>query len=107
MAERKFAPCRIAPRPKKAAKTRARNARARAIKAKARAEAALSEKALLDARAKAYSDMEPHVCNLARGASLAMAVFEDAELFLFAVEQLETMTERFRANYYANEFPPE
>jgi hypothetical protein len=34
-------------------------------------------------------DMEPYVCNLSRGASLAMAVFEDAELFLFAVEQLK------------------
>jgi len=36
-----------------------------------------------------------------------MAVFEDAELFLFAVEQLEAMTERFKAHYYKNEFPPE
>ncbi len=58
-------------------------------------------------RAKAYSDMESHVCDLARAASLAMAVFEDAELFLFAVGQLDAMTERFRARYYAAEFPPE
>jgi hypothetical protein len=95
------------PKAKKAAKTRAKNARARAIAAKARMEAALSEKTLLEARAKAYSDMEPYVCNLARAASLAMAVFEDAELFLFAVEQMDAMTERFRARYYAAEFPPE
>jgi hypothetical protein len=95
------------PKATKAAKTRARNARARAIKAKARAEVEISEKAMLEARSKAYSDMEPYVCNLARGASLAMAVFEDAELFLFAVEQLDAMTERFRERYYAAEFPPE
>jgi hypothetical protein len=92
---------------KKAAKTRAKNARFRTAAAKARAEVALSEKAMIEARSKAYRDMEPYVCNLARGASLAMAVFEDAELFLFAVEQLDAMTERFRERYYANEFPPE
>jgi hypothetical protein len=31
----------------------------------------------------------------------------NAELFLFAVEQLDPMTEGFRARYYAAEFPPE
>jgi hypothetical protein len=95
------------PKATKAAKTRAKNTRFRVADAIARSEAALSEKTLIEARAKAYRDMEPHVCNLARGASLAMAVFEDAELFLFAVEQLDAMTERFRERYYAAEFPPE
>ncbi len=89
------------------AKTRARNARIRGAKREAIAAAALSEKTMIETRSKAYRDMEPHVCSLARGASLAMAVFEDAELFLFAVEQLDAMTERFKAHYYKNEFPPE
>jgi hypothetical protein len=35
-----------------------------------------------------------------------MAVFDDGDLFLFAVDQLDTMAQRFRANYYAEEFPP-
>ena len=56
-------------------------------------------------RAKAYRDMEPHVCDLARAAELAMLASDVEELFLFAVEQFETITQRFRANYYAEEFP--
>jgi hypothetical protein len=56
-------------------------------------------------RAKAYRDMEPHVCDLARAAELAMLASDVEELFLFAVEQFETIAQRFRANYYAEEFP--
>ena len=56
-------------------------------------------------RAKAYHDMEPHVCSLSRAAELAMAVFDQPELFLHAVGQLDDMTQRFRARYYAEEFP--
>ena len=83
-------------------------AKKRKAPAKAKNKPAKTDHVALDAkRAKAYSDMESHVCDLARAASLAMAVFEDAELFLFAVGQLDAMTEQFRANYYANEFPPE
>ena len=58
-------------------------------------------------RAKAYSDMEPRICDLARAAELAMTVFDDPNLFLFAVGQLDAMAQRFRADYYAVEFPPE
>ena len=58
-------------------------------------------------RAHAYRDMEPRVCDLARAAELAMAVFDQEDLFLFAVTQLDAMTQRFRAHYYAEEFPPE
>lgn len=58
-------------------------------------------------RAKAYHDMEPYVCDLARGAELAMEIFDRPELFLFAVNQLDDMVQRFRAHYYAEEFPPE
>jgi hypothetical protein len=58
-------------------------------------------------RAKAYHDMEPHVCDLARAAELAMEIFDRPDLFLFAVNQLDDMVQRFRARYYAVEFPPE
>jgi len=57
-------------------------------------------------RVKAYRDMEPHVCNLSHAATLAMEVSDLPELFLFAVSQLDDMVERFKANYYANEFLP-
>jgi hypothetical protein len=56
------------PRAKKAAKTRAKNARFRANKGKERTAAALSEQATIAKRAKAYRDMESHVCDLARAA---------------------------------------
>jgi hypothetical protein len=58
-------------------------------------------------RAHAYRDMEPHVCDLARAATLAMVVFDQDDLFLFAVEQFDAMAQRFRANYYAEQFKPE
>lgn len=92
------------PRAKKAAKTRAKNARFRANKAKERTAAARSEQATIAKRAQAYSDMESDVCDLARAAELAMIVFDNERLFLFAVDQLDNMAQRFRANYYAEEF---
>jgi hypothetical protein len=58
-------------------------------------------------RAKAYSEMENSVCDLARGAELAMTVFDNDRLFLFAVGQLDFMVQRFRDRYYAEEFPGE
>ena len=57
-------------------------------------------------RVKAYRNMKPHVCNLSHAATLAMEVSDLPELFLFAVGQLDDMVERFKANYYANEFLP-
>jgi hypothetical protein len=93
------------PRAKKAAKTRAKNARFRAAKAKERSEAAADHAAIDAKRAKAYHDMEPYVCDLARAAELAMEIFDRPELFLFAVNQLDDMVQRFRAHYYAEEFP--
>jgi hypothetical protein len=95
------------PKAKKAAKTRAKNARARAIKAKARAEVEISEKAILEARSKAYHAMEPYVCDLSHAATLAMEVSDLPELLLFAVNQLDDMIERFKANYYAKQLWPE
>ena len=75
---------------------------------KAKPKPAQADRATVDARrAKAYHDMEPHVCDLARAAELAMEVFDRPDLFLFAVGQLDDMAQRFRAHYYAEEFPPE
>jgi hypothetical protein len=87
----------------KAAKTSAKNARFRTANAKARS--AVSEQATLSKRAKAYSDMENSVCDLSRAAELAMTVFDNGRLFLFAVEQLDFMAQRFKEHYYAEEFP--
>jgi hypothetical protein len=70
-------------------------------------EVALSAQTMIENRAKAYSDMEPYVGDLARAAELAMEVFDRPELFLFAVSHLDDMAQRFKANYYKNEFPPE
>ena len=88
----------------KAARTRAKNARFRADKAKARAAAALSDQTRIAAQVKAYSDMENSVCDLSRAAELAMTVFDNDRLFLFAVEQLDSMAQRFKEHYYAEEF---
>jgi hypothetical protein len=56
-------------------------------------------------RANVYREMENSVCDLARAAELAMTVFDNDRLFLFAVEQLDFMAQRFRDRYYAEEFP--
>jgi hypothetical protein len=95
------------PRAKKAAKTTAKNARFRAAKAKARSAAALSEQATIEKRAKAYGEMENSVCDISRAAELAMTVFDNDRLFLFAVGQLDFMVQRFKDRYYAEEFPGE
>jgi hypothetical protein len=57
-------------------------------------------------RAKAYSDMESHVCDLVSMGTIAMDQFDkDKGLFVFAVGKLEDMLNEFRAHYYAEEFP--
>jgi hypothetical protein len=90
------------PKAKKAAKTRAKNARFRDAKAKARAISALAEKTLIEKRAKAYSDMESHVCDLVSMGTIAMDQFDKNEgLFVFAVGKLEDMLNKFKARYYA------
>ena len=74
--------------------------------ARAKKKPAKIDRAAIDAkRAKAYSDMENSVCALSRAAELAMEVFDNDRLFLFAVEQLDFMTQRFKDHYYAEEFP--
>jgi hypothetical protein len=77
---------------------------AKAAKKKAarkRAPAEIAEK-----RAKAYGDMESHVCDLVSMGTIAMDQFDKNKgLFIFAVGKLEDMLKEFRARYYAEEFP--
>jgi len=85
-----------------------RKAKTKKAATRAKAKPAKINHAAIDAkRAKAYHDMESHVCDLARAATLAMVVFDQDDLFLFAVEQFDAMAQRFRANYYAEEFTGE
>jgi hypothetical protein len=57
-------------------------------------------------RAKAYGDMESHLCDLVSMGTIAMDQFDkDKGLFVFAVGKLEDMLNEFRAHYYAEEFP--
>jgi hypothetical protein len=57
-------------------------------------------------RAKAYSAMESHVCDLVNMGTIAMDQFDKNEgLFTFAVGKLEDMLNEFKARYYAEEFP--
>jgi hypothetical protein len=73
---------------------------------RAKAKPAKVDHAAIDAkRAKAYSEMENSVCDLSRAAEMAMTVFGNDRLFLFAVGQLDFMVQRFRDRYYAEEFP--
>jgi hypothetical protein len=51
--------------------------------------------------------VENSVCDLARAGELAMTVFDNDRLFLFAVGQLDFMVQRFKERYYAEEFPGE
>ena len=75
---------------------------------KAKAKPAKIDHAAVDAqRAKAYGEMENSVCDLARAADVAMKLFDDDALFLFAVGQLDFMVQRFKDRYYAEEFPGE
>jgi hypothetical protein len=61
--------------------------KAAATKRKAKPEPAQIDP-VMARRAHAYRDMEPHVCDLAHAATLAIEVFDQPELFLFAVLNL-------------------
>jgi hypothetical protein len=58
-------------------------------------------------RAKAYSDMEPHLCDVVRMGEIATSLFDcsDQGLFVFAVGHLEEMLLELRKRYYAESFP--
>jgi hypothetical protein len=56
-------------------------------------------------RAKAYADMEPHLCDLARMGEIAAMMFDkDEGLFIFATTHLDEMLQEFRRRYYAVDF---
>jgi len=81
-------------------------AKKRKAPTKAKKKPAKIDHAAIDAkRAQAYSDMENSVCDLSRAAELAMTMFDNDRLFLFTVEQLDFMVQRFKEHYYAEEFP--
>jgi len=57
-------------------------------------------------RAKAYADMEPHLCDLAHMGEIAAMMFDkDKGLFVFATTRLDDMLQEFRRRYYAMDFP--
>jgi hypothetical protein len=90
--------------PKRIAKTRAKNVRFRATKAKKKP--GQIDRDTIEKRAKAYRDMESHVCDLVNMGTIAMDQFDNNEgLFTFAVGKLEDMLNEFKAHYYTEEFP--
>ncbi len=58
-------------------------------------------------RAKAYAEMEPHLCDIVRMGEIASMLFDDPDQgrFIFAVTHLDDMLQAFRARYYAMDFP--
>jgi hypothetical protein len=68
-----------------------------------------SSKAAIDAkRAKAYSDMEPHLCDAVQMSEIAGSLFDspDKGLLVFAVAHLAEILHQLRQRYYAVDFPP-
>jgi len=85
-----------------------RKPKAKKSATKAKAKPATIDRAAVDAkRAKAYGDMEPHVCDLVKMGTIAFQLFDDPnrELYDFAVCRLSEMLYQFKAQYYAEEFP--
>jgi hypothetical protein len=80
---------------------------AKAAKKKAARKRAPKAAELAEKRANAYSDMEPHLCDVVRMGEIAMMLFDnpDQGLFVFAVGHLEEMLQVLRTHYYAEEFP--
>lgn len=58
-------------------------------------------------RAKAYAEMEPHLCDIVRMGEIASMLFDDPDQgrFIFAVTHLDDMLRAFRTRYYAMDFP--
>jgi hypothetical protein len=60
---------------------------------------------IAEKRARAYSDMEPHLCDLVSMGKIAMDQFDkDKGLFVFAVGKLEEMLNDLKARCYALDF---
>jgi hypothetical protein len=62
--------------------------------------------AIVAKRAKAYFDMEPHLCDCVKMGRIASQLFDDpdSELYDFAVDRLAEMLENLRKRYYALDF---
>ena len=80
-------------------------AKKRKAKTAAKGKPTLSSATLMETRANVYREMENSVCDLSRAAELAMTVFDNDRLFLFAFGQLDLWCSGDR--YYAEEFPGE
>jgi hypothetical protein len=65
-----------------------------------------NDREIVEKRAKAYADMEPHLCDVVRMGEIATSLFDcsDQGLFVFAVGHLEEMLLELRKRYYAEEF---
>jgi hypothetical protein len=61
---------------------------------------------VIEKRAEAYGEMEPHLCDVVRMGEIAASLFDctDQGLFVFAVTHLEDMLLKLRRRYYASDF---
>jgi hypothetical protein len=59
-------------------------------------------------RAKAYAEMEPHLCAVVNMGTIASNLFDctDRELYDFAAHHLEEMLDDLKGRYYPLDFPP-
>ena len=59
-------------------------------------------------RAKAYADLEPHLCAVVNMGTIASNLFDctDRGLYDFAVHHLGEMLDDLKARYYALDFTP-
>jgi len=60
-----------------------------------------------DRRAKAYFDMEPHICDVVNMATIAVGLLDhpNRELHQFAAYRLSEMLDELKTRYYAMDFP--
>jgi hypothetical protein len=67
-----------------------------------------ADREITEKRAKAYADMEPHLCDVVRMGEIAFSLFDcsDRGHFVFAVGHLEEMLLELRKRYYALDFQP-
>jgi hypothetical protein len=74
---------------------------------KKKADRTLDDTAIDAKRAKAYHEMENSVSEIVRMGEIAAMLFDDPDTgrFVFAVDHLEWMLQRFKKRYYAVEFP--
>jgi hypothetical protein len=83
---------------------------AKAVKKKAvrKPKSKASDLAIVEKRAQAYHDMEPHLCDVVRMGEIAFSLFDcsDRGHFVFAVGHLEEMLLELRKRYYALDFRP-